>query len=70
MAVTLQLMSSPTPLLCRSKWPLTFGRQMQLLILGGALAAQAQLVEPMLPVMPSEPDGFFPTLNDTTVLRG
>lgn len=42
---------------------------LQALFLSAVVTVQAQLAEPMLPVQPSEPDGFFPTLNDESVLR-
>jgi len=32
--------------------------------------AHGQMIEPMLPVQPSQPEGFFPTLSDMSVLRG
>lgn len=40
---------------------------LQGMALGWTLLLPAQ--EPMLPVQPSEPSGFFPTLNDMSVLR-
>lgn len=43
---------------------------LKLALLGLTLPAAAQFAEPMLPVQPSQPTGFFPTLNDMTVLRG
>lgn len=45
-------------------------RSLKAMLCLGALTTQAQVVEPMLPVQPSAPEGFFPTLNDMSVLRG
>lgn len=60
-------MSSRSPSHCHSGRTRRLLASLQGLALGWSVLTYAQ--EPMLPVQPSEPTGFFPTLNDMSVLR-
>lgn len=62
-------MSSRTSPPRHSGWLRPLGLSLKGLALGMTLLSAAEAAEPMLPVQPSEPTGFFPTLNDMSVLR-